>query len=63
MTPNVRENPAASKKRMNAYETPFSVVMVNVLTRPPGVETSTSSAIPAGCRLAQSHCFAVLHLL
>ena len=45
MTPNVRENPAASKKRMNAYETPFSAVMVNVLTRPPGVETSTSSAV------------------
>jgi hypothetical protein len=57
MTPNVRENPAANKKRMNAYETPFSVVMVNVLTRPPGVETSTSSAIPARAG-GHDHCFA-----
>ena len=51
MTPKVRENPAARRKRMNEYETPFSVVMMNVLTRPPGVETSTSSAFrlqPAG---------------
>ena len=44
ITPKVRENPAARRKRMNEYETPFSVVMMNVLTRPPGVETSTSSA-------------------
>jgi hypothetical protein len=62
MTPNVRENPAASRKRMNAYETPFSAVMVNVLTRPPGVERSTSSAF----RLLTSrydHIFAAGHLL
>ena len=26
MTPKVREKPAASKKRMNAYESPFNPV-------------------------------------
>ena len=45
MTPNVRENPAANRNRMNAYETPFSVVIRNVLTRPPSVATSTSSTV------------------